>query len=101
MGLVQVPFNQIKLEIEYAQDLWDSRSRALVLSTLALAESLSMNVVVEGVSSQRIRNELVQLGCTHGQGFYLTRPMKGHGLRHWLEETVKPVSTLTTGERVN
>lgn len=99
--LCQVPFNQIKLEIEHVQDLWDSRSRALVLSTLALAESLNMNVVVEGVSSQRIRNELVQLGCTHGQGFYLARPMTGHGLRHWLEEAVKPVSTLTKGEQVN
>jgi len=83
--LCQVPFNQIKLEGECVQNLWDPRSRAAVSSTLALADSLNMSVVIEGVSSQRIRDELVRMGCLFGQGFYLAHPMTGHGLRQWLE----------------
>ncbi|WP_164485699.1 EAL domain-containing response regulator [Pseudomonas chlororaphis] len=86
--LCQVPFNQIKLEGECVQNLWDPRSRAVVNSTLALADSLNMSVVVEGVSSQRIRNELVHMGCKYGQGFYLARPMTGRGLRQWLDGVV-------------
>ncbi|MCB2250956.1 EAL domain-containing response regulator [Pseudomonas chlororaphis] len=83
--LCQVPFNQIKLEGECVQNLWDPRSRAVVSSTLALAGALNMSVVIEGVSSQRIRDELVRMGCPFGQGFYLAHPMTGHGLRQWLE----------------
>ncbi|WLI10913.1 MULTISPECIES: EAL domain-containing protein [Pseudomonas] len=82
--LCQLPFNQLKLDGEFVQRLHEPGCRAMVASTLALARSLEMQLVIEGVSSQRIRDALVALGCEIGQGFHLARPMTGHGLLQWL-----------------
>lgn len=83
--LCQLPFNQIKLDGEFVQNLAEPRSRAMVSSTQALARSLNMSLVIEGVGSQQIRDVLVQMDCAIGQGFYLARPMTGNGLLQWLE----------------
>jgi EAL domain-containing protein (putative c-di-GMP-specific phosphodiesterase class I)/CheY-like chemotaxis protein len=84
--LCQLPFNQIKLDGEFVRNLAEPRSRAMVSSTKALAHSLNMSLVIEGVSSQQIRDVLVQMDCKIGQGYYLARPMTGHCLLKWLEE---------------
>ncbi|BCQ69803.1 diguanylate phosphodiesterase [Pseudomonas sp. Eqa60] len=83
--LCQLPFNQIKLDGEYVRQLDEPCSRAMVGCTLALARSLGMSLVIEGVSSQRICDTLIRMGCQVGQGFYLAPPMTGHDLLQWLD----------------
>ncbi|EJM27397.1 EAL domain-containing response regulator [Pseudomonas sp. GM25] len=85
--LCQLPFNQIKLDGRFVQRLHRSRNRALILGTQTLARSLGMNLVIEGVSGPRVREGLLELGCETGQGFFLARPMTGHGLLQWLNES--------------
>ncbi|WP_247868497.1 MULTISPECIES: EAL domain-containing protein [unclassified Pseudomonas] len=84
--LCQLPFNQIKLDGQFVHNLSEPRNRAMVASTLALARSLDMTLVIEGVSSRQIRDALVAMGCQIGQGFYLARPMSGHDLLQWLHQ---------------
>ena len=92
--LCQLPFNQIKLDGDLIRTLNEPRSQAMVGSTLALARSLDMSLVIEGVSSRHIRDALISLGCEVGQGFFLARPMTGHDLLHWLaREDVQPVTS--------
>ena len=82
--LGQSPFNQLKLDGLFVQNLDRLRDRTMVLSTLALTRTLGMNLMIEGVSSVIIRDHLLELGCDTGQGFYLARPMNGHDLLRWL-----------------
>ena len=92
--LCQLPFNQIKLDGDLIRTLNEPRSQAMVGSTLALARSLDMSLVIEGVSNRHIRDALISLGCEVGQGFFLARPMTGHDLLHWLaREDVQPLSS--------
>lgn len=92
--LCQLPFNQIKLDGDFIHTLNEPRSQAMVGSTLALARSLDMSLVIEGVSNRQIRDALISLGCELGQGFFLARPMTGHDLLHWLaREDVQPISS--------
>ncbi len=92
--LCQLPFNQIKLDGEFIRKLNEPRSQAMVSSTLALARSLDMSLVIEGVSDRYIRDALISLGCEVGQGFFLARPMMGHDLLHWLAgRNVQPMSS--------
>ncbi|MBC8995235.1 EAL domain-containing response regulator [Pseudomonas sp. N40(2020)] len=83
--LCRLPFNQIKLDGRFVQRLDRQRNRAMVTCTQGLAQSLDMRLVIEGVSSSRIREGLLELGCDTGQGFHLARPMTGHDLLQWLE----------------
>ena len=41
---------------------------------LALAGSLGMQVIAEGIETQEQHDALVQLGCEFGQGFFYARP---------------------------
>jgi EAL domain-containing protein (putative c-di-GMP-specific phosphodiesterase class I)/CheY-like chemotaxis protein len=82
--LCQLPFNQLKLDGQRVRHLYEPCWKTMVETTLALARSLDMQLVIEGVSSGAMHKALVALGCEVGQGFYLARPMTGHDLLQWL-----------------
>jgi EAL domain-containing protein (putative c-di-GMP-specific phosphodiesterase class I)/FixJ family two-component response regulator len=83
--LCQLPFNEIKLDGEFARSLLsEPRCRAAVTSTLALGDALGLSVVIEGIETQEQRLQLVALGCTQGQGYLCARPMTGEVLLRWL-----------------
>lgn len=84
--LCHLPFSQIKLDKKFVNSLHHPFSKTMVTSTLALARSLNMSLVIEGIGSQWVRDSLVQMGCEEGQGFFLGRPMCTKGLRNWLRE---------------
>ncbi|WP_236721925.1 EAL domain-containing response regulator [Pseudomonas frederiksbergensis] len=83
--LCQLPFNEIKLDGEFVRTLEDApRCRAVISSTLALGEALGMSVVIEGIETDEQHQQLVELGCTQGQGYLFARPMSGADLLRWL-----------------
>lgn len=84
-SLSQLPFNQLKLDASVVQDLSDQNSKAMLVSTLALAKAMGMSLVVEGVSSQAIQDTVVALGGIFAQGFHLAKPMSAKRLKDWLE----------------
>lgn len=84
--LCQLPFTEIKLDARFVRDLDRSpRNRAVISSTLALAEALDMAVVVEGVEHESQRQRLLKLGCHQGQGYLCARPMSAARALSWLE----------------
>lgn len=83
--LCQLPFNQLKLDGQLVRSIEDPRTRAMVTSTAALARALGMSLVIEGVGSQVIRDGLVAMGCSFGQGFHLAGPMKAQRFLRWLQ----------------
>ncbi|WP_172666927.1 EAL domain-containing response regulator [Pseudomonas chlororaphis] len=83
-SLVQLPFDQLKLDGLFVQDLDDPGNRAIVASSLALARTLRMDLVIEGIGSPRILEQLIDLGCTFGQGFHLAQPMADDDFTNWL-----------------
>ena len=64
------------------------RRRILVVTQsafLALARALDINLVIEGVSSQEIRDQAFAMGGTFAQGFHLAKPMSARRLKEWLD----------------
>lgn len=84
--LCHLPFSQIKLDKKFVSSLHHPISKTMVISTLALAQSLNMSLVLEGIGSDWVRDSLVQMGCEEGQGFFLGRPMCAEDLLDWLHE---------------
>lgn len=83
--LCRRPFQQLKLAPQFARELDNPSGHALVTSTLALARSLNMQVVVGGVSKARQHEALLELGCPQAQGPYYAPAMDCASVREWLK----------------
>lgn len=51
------------------------RSRVILASLIAMADSLGMEVITEGVETEQQLRVLTEMGCSHFQGFYFSRPI--------------------------
>lgn len=71
-----LPLDAIKIDRCFistiCEDLFNS---GIVTTILALAESLNLDVVAEGVETQEQLELLKSLGLVHAQGFYFNKPL--------------------------
>ena len=75
--LHRFPLHTVKIDKSFVADLrpGDSGgSAAVVRAVLALASTLGMEVVAEGIETTQQRDHLIELGCTFGQGFLFSQP---------------------------
>ncbi len=53
----------------------DAKSEEIIRSIIILAKNLKMEVVAEGIESQKQFQQLYELGCKLGQGYLFSRPL--------------------------
>ncbi|MDP2052287.1 MAG: EAL domain-containing protein, partial [Acidobacteriota bacterium] len=53
-------------------------------SMIHLAHNLGMQVVAEGVETEGVYQQLVELGCDAVQGYHVCRPAPAAGVAEWL-----------------
>ena len=83
--LRDLPIDELKLDRSFVLPMAeDSRAAALVASTIALAHSLGLRMVAEGVETEVAYVELRRLGCDQGQGYFMSRPIPAAELDRWL-----------------
>lgn len=74
--LCELPFSQIKLDGTFVRKMgYHPRSSAIISYTVALARSLGMSLIIEGVETREQQERLLELGCDIAQGFVFARPM--------------------------
>ncbi|MFT4172077.1 MAG: EAL domain-containing protein [Rhodocyclaceae bacterium] len=77
--LRRLPLASLKIDRSFVQDmLADEQDAIIVRSTIALAHSLGLRVVAEGVESAAILEALRTCGCDEVQGYLLGHPMAAH-----------------------
>lgn len=77
--LTQLPFDVFKIDRQFVSALeGDKQAPAIVEMILAMAETLGLQTVAEGVETERQADFLRRRGCTMGQGF-LYSPGLPHG----------------------
>ncbi|MDW6001292.1 EAL domain-containing protein [Vibrio mangrovi] len=80
------PFHVLKIDREFVQDLsTDDKGGELVEAVLAMAGSLHIDVIAEGVETQSQEQRLLELGCIEAQGYYYSRPLPEKSLEQWLK----------------
>mgnify|MGYP003342479526 FL=1 len=77
--LKRFPAQTLKIDRSFVQDLPDDQDDATITKALiAMAHSLGMEVVAEGVETSAQLDFLREAGCDEVQGYYLGRPMAPH-----------------------
>jgi diguanylate cyclase (GGDEF)-like protein/PAS domain S-box-containing protein len=72
----QLPIDQIKIDQSFTRDITSDPNDALIVKTIiAMARSLDLQVIAEGVETQAQRDYLERNGCLHYQGYLYGRPM--------------------------
>ena len=89
--LTTLPIAELKIDIQFVRDLGITpQSSAVVTAIIALARSLGLRVIAEGVENLRQMEVLHRLGCGVMQGFLFSRPIPPDELERWLKQTVLP-----------
>jgi EAL domain-containing protein (putative c-di-GMP-specific phosphodiesterase class I) len=84
--LRRFPFDKIKLDRSFVQDMaGDADCAAIIRAIAGMAEGLHMTTTAEGVETQDQLERLRAEGYTEGQGYLFSRPMPVGELREFLQ----------------
>jgi len=84
--LRRFPINRLKIDQSFVRDIERTpANESITKAIIALAESLSLNIVAEGIEKDAERAVLECLGCTEGQGYFFAKPLPAADLSDWLE----------------
>jgi EAL domain-containing protein (putative c-di-GMP-specific phosphodiesterase class I) len=87
--LTTLPISELKIDRGFVRDLgMTPQSSAVIAAIVALARSLGLRVIAEGVETMRQMEVLYRLGCGVMQGYLFSKPQPAEDVQAWLEQTV-------------
>jgi EAL domain-containing protein (putative c-di-GMP-specific phosphodiesterase class I) len=85
--LRDLPIHKVKIDRSFVSHMDRRPQDALIVrSVIALAKSLHLRVVAEGVETEAVWRRLGDLGCDVVQGHYLSRPLPPDELIAWVRQ---------------
>ena len=83
--LKQLPINTLKIDLSFVRDiLTNPDDRAITQAIIALAASLNLETIAEGIENREQGEMLAEKGCRVGQGFFYGRPMPAEDIVNFI-----------------
>ena len=84
--LKNYPVSTVKIDRSFVADLpEDNENKVLVKAIVAMAHGLGLEVIAEGVETQKQWSYLQSLGCDFAQGYYFGKPMPQEAFEDYLK----------------
>ncbi len=85
--LKRFPIDMLKIDRTFVKGVPEAREdTAIIAAIIALAHSMGMKVIAEGVEDKKQLLFLHSLGCDEIQGFYFSRPQPAAKIQKLLEK---------------
>lgn len=83
--LQKLPINTLKIDKTFVTGIaLKKNEKEIVRLIVALAKTLALEIVAEGVETQEQVNELSKMGCDIVQGFFFSPPISAQKVEKWL-----------------
>ncbi len=79
--LLTLPFDIVKINKEFIDEIEDPLNETLVLDTIHMLKALSKKILLEGIETEYRAQQFVELkcgndnACDYLQGFYFSKPL--------------------------
>jgi diguanylate cyclase (GGDEF)-like protein len=95
--LKHLPIDTIKVDRSFVRDIvTDPDDAAIVSAIVAMAHSLKLNVVAEGVESLEQLDFLRECNCQEAQGYFFSKPLVPHHFEYFIRTGKSAVATTGT-----
>lgn len=74
--LSHLPIHMLKIDKSFVENIGiDKNDEIIIKTTIALAQSLGLQILAEGVETEEQRQFLIKNGCIYAQGYYFSKPL--------------------------
>jgi EAL domain-containing protein (putative c-di-GMP-specific phosphodiesterase class I) len=89
--LSYLPIDKLKVDQSFIQNIdTNARSLAITETVIALGKKLNVEVVAEGIESEKALRLLSERECTLGQGYLIGKPMPSESFVKWFHTQYRP-----------
>ena len=75
--LRQLPIQELKIDKSFVKDMVKNNTDGILVQTiLGIGKRFGLDVVAEGVETKEQYEMLCDMGCTHFQGYFFSKPME-------------------------
>jgi len=83
----RLQLDKIKIDKSFVSDVVHGRTAPAIIKTVvALCRNLQLDCVVEGVETEAQLRAVVLLGCTHVQGYFMSKPVAEEAVTRLVEK---------------
>ena len=83
-SLHRFPFARLKIDRSFVAQMEQKDTLTIIRAILALSHALGMDVVAEGIETPEQADQLEQLGCDYGQGYFFSKPVEAKVAREMI-----------------
>lgn len=83
--LKRLPVQELKIDQSFVRKMTcNPDDTHIVQAMISLGRNFNIDVIAEGIETRETFEQLVDMGCHYGQGYYIARPMDHQSLLEWI-----------------